>query len=341
MFAVGFQTGLLHDPDRQAWSGGGPRPLAWSAWYPTAERAAMAPRGVPPAAPVFVMGEVAVGAPPSMALAQWPVVLLSHGTGGTAASLGWLASRLAAKGFVVLGVDHHGNTAAEPYRPEAFLVWWDRPRDLTVLLDRLAAAGPFAGRLNLSDVAAAGFSLGGYTVLALAGALTDMALFRDWAATQPAASGPREFPDIAERVEPLLATSAAFRAAWQRQSDNLRDPRVRSVVALAPAPPVRGFRAASLAAMTDVGVTIISGEGDDEAPWGACALWLSHLIPCCGLHSLGTAIGHYPFLCEGTKLGRRMLPEIFVDAPGIDRRAVHEEVAALTLDALRRPRNAP
>ncbi len=31
-----------------------------------------------------------------------------------------------------------------------------------------------------------------------------------------------------------------------------------------------------------------------------------------------------------------MLPEIFVDPPGIDRRAVHEQVAALTLEAIRR-----
>ncbi|MBX9990949.1 alpha/beta hydrolase family protein [Phreatobacter oligotrophus] len=336
MFAVGFQTGLLHDAERTAWSGDGPRPLAWSAWYPAAEGAEAMPFGVPPAAPLFVMGAVAADAPLSEARGAWPVVLLSHGTGGTAASLGWLACRLAAAGHVVIGVDHHGNTAAEPYRPEAFLAWWDRPRDLTVLLDRLAAEGPFAGRLDLADVTAAGFSIGGYTVLALAGAVTEMALFRDWAAEQPFVKGPREFPDIGTQIEPLLATSAPFRAAWERQSADLRDHRVRAVAALAPAPPVRGFREASLAAMGDVAVTIVSGEADDEAPWEACALWLSRLIPDCRLHSLGEAVAHYPFLCEGTKLGRRMLPELFVDPPGIDRRAVHDAVAALTLEAFRR-----
>lgn len=336
MFPVGFTTGLLHDPDRPAWSGEGDRPLAWSAWYPAAKGSVMAPYGVPPAAPVFVMGEVAVDSPLSDARARWPVVLLSHGTGGTAASLGWLAGRLAAAGFIVLGVDHHGNTAAGPYRPEAFLAWWDRPRDLTLLLDLVAAEGPFADRLDLSDVSAAGFSIGGYTVLALAGGITEMALFRDWAATQPSVKGPREFPDIAAQVEPLLATSAAFRSAWERQSEDRRDRRISRVVALAPAPPVRGFREASLTGMAGVGVTIISGEADDEAPWDPCALWLSRLIPGCRLHSLGPAVAHYPFLGEGTKLGRRMLPEIFVDPPGIDRRAVHEQVAALTLEAIRR-----
>jgi len=336
MFPVGFLSGLALDPERPAWSGDGPRPLAWSAWYPAVGGAVATAFGVPPAAPLFVMGDVAVGSPLNDALARWPVVLLSHGTGGTAASLGWLACRLAAAGHVVIGVDHHGNTAAEPYRPEAFLAWWDRPRDLTVLLDRLGTAGPFAGRLDLGDVTAAGFSIGGYTVLALAGAVTEMALFRAWAAAQPFVKGPREFPDIADHIAPLLATSAPFRAAWERQSADLRDHRVRAVVALAPAPPVRSFREASLHGMTDRAVTVISGEADDEAPWEACALWLSQLIPGCRLHSLGAEVAHYPFLCEGTKLGRRMLPEIFVDPPAIDRRAVHDEVAALTLTAIRR-----
>lgn len=213
MFPVGFLSGLAHDPERPAWSGEGLRPLAWSAWYPAVDGAEAGPLGVPPAAPLFVMGDVAPGAPLSEVRSAWPVVLLSHGTGGTAASLGWLACRLAAAGHVVISVDHHGNTAAEPYRPEAFLAWWDRPRDLTLLLDHLAVEGPLAGHLDLGDVTAAGFSIGGYTVLALAGAVTEMALFRDWAAAQPFVKGPREFPDIANQLEPLLADSAPFRAA--------------------------------------------------------------------------------------------------------------------------------
>lgn len=86
-----------------------------------------------------------------------------------ATSLGWLAQRLAAAGYIVLGVDHHGNTASETYRAEGFLCWWERPRDLTVALDIVAESGPFAGRLDLADITCVGFSLGGYTALSAFG----------------------------------------------------------------------------------------------------------------------------------------------------------------------------
>ncbi len=246
----------------------------------------MAPYGVPPAAPVFVMGEVAVDAPLSDARARWPVVLLSHGTGGTAASLGWLAGRLAAAGFIVLGVDHHGNTAAGPTGPRpsspggtgrvtspSCSTWCGGrsvcrpPRPVGCVRRRLlhrGLHGAGARRRHHGD-----------------GAVPR------WAATQPSVKGPREFPDIAAQVEPLLATSAAFRAAWERQSEDLRDRRISRVVALAPAPPVRGFREASLTGMAGVGVTIISGEADDESPWDPCALWLSRLIPAAGFTASG------------------------------------------------------
>ncbi|MBY0360943.1 MAG: dienelactone hydrolase [Phreatobacter sp.] len=335
MFKVGFHTGQAVDAHRPHWSGDGPRPLRWSAWYPAVDSAIESPFGVPPGAPLFWMGSVAPGAGLSPVVPRYPVVLLSHGTGGTAASLGWLACQLAAHGYVVIGVDHHGNTASDAYRPEAFLCWWDRPRDLTAILDIMAADPCFAGRLDLDSVAAVGFSIGGYTVLSLAGAITDMRLFNDWAAERPALGGPREFPDIADHVAPLLRDSPAFRAAWERQSEPLGDPRVTRVVALAPAPPVRSFSAASLGALARVAVTIATGEADDEAPFEACSVWLQGLLPNCTLCSLGPAVGHYQLLGEGTRLGLRVMPEIFGDPPGGDRRAVHAAVSGIVLAALR------
>ena len=111
---VGWRQGMLADPMRPAWSGDGPRPIRWSAWYPADPAAEAILVGMPPDAPLYLLGELARDAPPIAATERFPVVLLSHGTGGTAASLGWLARRLAAAGWVVLGIDHHGNTASEP-----------------------------------------------------------------------------------------------------------------------------------------------------------------------------------------------------------------------------------
>jgi predicted dienelactone hydrolase len=327
---VGWRQGMLADDARPAWSGDGPRPIRWSAWYPADPAAEAVLVGVPPNAPLYLLGELARDAQPSATITRFPVVLLSHGTGGTAASLGWLARRLAAAGWVVLGVDHHGNTASEPYRPEGFLCWWERSRDLTVALDGLAAAGPLAGRLDPDRVVAAGFSLGGYTVLGLAGAITDMRLFQAWAEGRPGARGPREFPDLADHLPTLLATSAVFGASWERQGQSCRDQRVRAVLACAPAPTVRGFTPASLRAI-DLPVAIAVGEADREAPPDDAARWLHAHLPRSSLELLGAEVGHYALLAEGTPAGRAEMPELWSDPPGVDRRAVHDRVAALAL----------
>ena len=76
----------------------------------------------------------------------------------------WLVEPLVAAGFRVIAVDHHGNNYVDGYEPEGFLFVWERPRDLTFVLDVLADEQPHG------PVGAAGFSVGGYTLAALAGA---------------------------------------------------------------------------------------------------------------------------------------------------------------------------
>ena len=95
-YRVGYNVGIIEDPERQAWRADVPRPLNWAAWYPASPDAM--PRELfigPPGAELFTMGAVARGADMSRDQERWPVVLLSHGTGGTAQSLAWLGCHLA------------------------------------------------------------------------------------------------------------------------------------------------------------------------------------------------------------------------------------------------------
>ncbi|MEM9812443.1 MAG: dienelactone hydrolase, partial [Pseudomonadota bacterium] len=78
MWDVGYQTGQLEDNTRPAWDLSGPRPLAWSAWYP----ADPTPDCSTVRNPVFDLGEIWSEAPLAKGDA-FPVVLLSHGTGGS------------------------------------------------------------------------------------------------------------------------------------------------------------------------------------------------------------------------------------------------------------------
>lgn len=183
-------------------------------------------------------------------------------------------------------------------------------------------------------MSAVGFSLGGYTVLAMAGALTAVDRYRTWALASPGfEGGPREMPNAAARVPELLETSAPFRASWDRQSDSFRDTRLRAAVAIAPAPPVRAFDPASLSAI-GLPVTLIVGEADREAPARDCADWLVDRNPDFRRLSAGTDVGHYTFLglsADPAKMGRG---PVFLDNPGVDRAAVHRWTAKAVLASL-------
>ena len=328
---VGYRVGLEHDDARRDWFDTGARPLAWSAWYPCPPEASASG----PAGQFFDPGDVRVDAD-VVGDGALPVVLMSHGTGGSAESIGWLARRLARAGHIVIGAQHHGNTAGERFSPAGFLCWWERASDLSILLTILAERGPFAGRMDLERVAAVGFSLGAHTVLALAGAVTSMERYSQWASGFPAVrNGPREMPDAARHIPELMQASEPFRSAWARQSVSFLDRRIRAVTAIAPPPPVRGFDPATVAAI-ETPVLLIAAGADTEAPSSEGADWLMQRNARFGRMEVRSPAGHYTFL------GLPAAPEgdgdapLFRDPARVSRADVHDAVASRTIAFLTR-----
>ncbi|MCO6185568.1 hypothetical protein [Rhizobium sp. L1K21] len=325
MYFCGYLTGAVADETRTNWDGNGPRPITWSAWFPThaepndANRAKDGRR-------IFLLGDIVEGASLSGDKPQWPVVMLSHGTAGSAEELGWMGRELARRGFIAIAPNHHGNTAHETFREEGFICWWERAVDLSELLTQLSAEGPFAGRLDLSQVTAAGFSIGGYTALVLGGARTSVERFYAWRATTDKAGGSgMVFSNLEARIPELLVTSAAFRAAYERQDRDLSDARFASIFAMAPAPPVRGFSEDSVAAFS-VPVHLVTSDADTIAPRAECADWLKVVNPAFKLSSVGEAVGHFSYLGLGSPVGKRLSPRVFADNEGVDRAAVHARI---------------
>ena len=330
MYACGFTEGMLSDPSRLNWDGDGPRPVPWAAWYPVDSDAVVREYLIgEPDSPLFTMGDVAVDAQISPESQTWPLVLLSHGTGGSAQGLGWLGRSLATRGYLCLGVSHHGNSAIEPYRAEGFLCWWERAADLSFALEQVNGLERIGGRANPDLTYVVGFSLGGYTALALAGAITSVERFEDWlTANQISGGGPKEFPDLSEHVPALLASSEQFRLSQSRGRADYGNPRLKAFVTLAPAPPVRAFEPDSVAAI-DKPTLIIAGEADMEAPFEHCASWLKQRNPRFDLRSLGPEVGHYVFLCEATAHGKRVAPDICQDPATIVRKDIHSSTSKM------------
>jgi dienelactone hydrolase len=114
-----------------------------------------------------------------------PVVLLSHGHGGTnflASSHGYgpLADFLAAHGFVVIQPTHLNAMflgLRESDHPEAPMFWRMRPQEMSFIIDELEeiekAVPGLAGRIDRERIGAVGHSLGGHTVAMLLGMQVD------------------------------------------------------------------------------------------------------------------------------------------------------------------------
>ena len=144
-------------------------------WYPAAGTEREVDIG-PASDPIFIAGRVAARAPFADA-ARHPLILASHGFGGTARQLTWLGAPLARHGFIVAAVDHPGTNGIDGVTPEGAYAPWERAGDLKAALDFLLADPMLASHIDARRIGVAGFSLGGFTGALEAGARTNFDQF--------------------------------------------------------------------------------------------------------------------------------------------------------------------
>ena len=125
--------------------------------------------------------EVVVWSPPSAAGRQ-PVLIFSHGFGGCAVQSKFLTEALAAHGYWVFAPNHGdarcggarsgGGPPDAPFREPgrwSDRTFADRRDDIRAIQQALATTAPYASRVDLGRLGYIGHSLGGYTVVGLAG----------------------------------------------------------------------------------------------------------------------------------------------------------------------------
>ncbi|MGW1755822.1 alpha/beta hydrolase family protein [Streptomyces mirabilis] len=216
-----------------------------------------------------------------------PLVVVSHGTGGSGSDMEWLVRPLTEAGFRVASLDHHGNNFVDGYEPEGFLHVWERPRDVSFVLDVLAREQP------LGPVGTAGFSLGGYTAVALAGARVDPQIL--WAVLTGAVPLPEipEFPGALEALRKKYPQDESSRRALDAAAADLSDPRVRAVFQVAPG--VGGLVTPQSLATVQVPVDIRWGGADTVNPYEVDTRpYLEH-IPTARGRSAGPDVRHDDF----------------------------------------------
>lgn len=246
-----------------------------------------------------------------------PLVVISHGFGGSFVGHHDTAEALADAGFVVAAINHPGDSGRSPQseHEDAVAALTDRPADIKRLIDHMLATSPFAAKIDRARVGFFGFSRGGFTGLALIGGDPD---FRQ--ALAAACPEDTVIPDcvaarkIALPIQPLT-----------------HDPRIKAAVI---ADPLFGrfFRGLQT---VQVPVQLWASElgGDGVIPDDA-ATAARNLAAKPEFHSVAHS-AHFAFLPPCNARMTQNMPRICVDGPGFDRAAFHAQFDAQVVAFMR------
>lgn len=161
------------------------RPLTVEIWYPADVPAdteasvtyeeVMGTRGdtLRPLVPFTFKGRSVRDAKPKSGTA-FPLIVVSHGYVGSRYLMTYLTENLASKGYVVVSIDHTDSTFKDANAFHSTLL--NRAKDIKFVINEMAGLGgadskdALAGSIDSENVGIAGYSMGGYGVLNVAGA---------------------------------------------------------------------------------------------------------------------------------------------------------------------------
>jgi predicted dienelactone hydrolase len=297
------------------------RPLTTEVWYPTTDTIKIHNTGF---APFVRMETVKDG---KIAGKKYPLILISHGTGGGRLTLEWLADMLVQNGFIVAAIDHWGNTFDNKIAID-FVTPWERPQDISFVLSGLLKDHKLGPEIDADRIGAAGFSIGGYTVICLAGAVLDFEAIKKYTNTpqgQQEINVP-EFPGLID-----IFKTGVVEESYKESPKLLKDSRIKAFFAICPAVG-QGFISKSQFRDIDKPLYIVDVESDRITPYKTNALHYHQLVPASGYLLIKGRADHYVFLGEAAESVKKEAPVYFVDDPSVDRHAIHQQVGQLAVD---------
>lgn len=103
-----------------------------------------------------------------------PLIVISHGKGGSLLGHHDTATALAKAGFVVITFNQPGDSFADEQETNNLRIFEARPTDTSRVITHMLDTWPQRAKLDSRKVGVFGFSRGGYTALALAGAIPSL-----------------------------------------------------------------------------------------------------------------------------------------------------------------------
>jgi len=142
--------------------------LTVAVWYPTNA----SPKPFQYGGPAW--GNVALNANPAGDSGKFPFLAFSHGYGGTGLGAQFFTEEIASRGWIVACPDHNDDakkiTHTAPDERNKYLY---RPQELETVIRVLTTSSPFSSLIDTNRMAAGGHSFGGFTSMALCGAIPE------------------------------------------------------------------------------------------------------------------------------------------------------------------------
>ena len=294
--AAGFQSLDIPGP--------GAKPISLAIWYPS-----------PTAAQTRNMGSFSQDVASNGAIdgASLPLILISHGNGGSKYSHYDTALDMANAGLIVVALTHPGDNYADQSAATDIL---ERPKHIVMALDYMLKEWLHRDRIAPSRVGLFGFSSGGFTALVSVGGKPDLGKLPTHCAAHPTQYA---CTLMSKHGEPSKRAPTAA-------TEQMHERRIRAAVIAAPA---LGFTF-DTAALSKVDIPIQLWRAEDDVivphPWYAENVRVSlpqkpeyHVVP---------RAGHFDFLAPCTEKLAAIAPPICISQEGFDRSAFHRRFNA-------------
>ena len=255
-----------------------------------------------------------------------PLVVMSHGWPGNWSNEDWLADALVRQGYIVAAPNHPGTTTGDVRPISSDNGLWQRPRDISHVVSGLIADPSWSSLIAPGRIAAIGHSMGGWTVMELAGARFDDARFKaDCKMHSTSAS--------CEVLRGVRFFEPSSREANARLKESFKDKRIKAFVTL-DLGLARGFAPSSLAEIDRPVLVIATGPNVSFASKIQSNLnsrYMADLMPPSTTSYLRiTDAAHFSFLPMCKPNARAILGTdamLCDDGGGRAREAIHRQVS--------------
>jgi predicted dienelactone hydrolase len=248
---------------------------------------------------------------------ELPLVVISHGHLGNLLGHRDTATALADAGFVVVSFNHPGDTFGDDGGAHELAIFESRPRDASRVISFMTTEWANRAQLDPESIGVFGFSRGGYTALALAGAK----------------------PSVPAAAERFCDAWWTFIIKLCRRIDDdgaqirpVADPRVRAIVA---ADPLNLFDAGGLQSVrvpVQLWASQLGGDGVEMAHVEA----VRTALPQPPEYRIAKGAGHFAYLAPCPAELVKDAAEICTDPEGFDRAAWHRSMNAAVVAFFRK-----